>query len=326
MRTTKSLLASRTFQRFRESGLLTITILWIALFIYGSITVPYFFKATFWNGIFKTYAPCTLMAIGVAVLTIGGSFDMSCGSTASFCCVMTVYCHSVFGYNIALSCLIGVMSGVLCGYIKGALSTYLRIAPLLMTFAFSKIIEGVGQWMVPDASLIGAALDISKLYAKKPLGIPVSVWMILFSLLVWLVIKRTRLGIHIYALGNDFGRAYSTGIEYRKTRMLSFVYCGLMTGIAGLAITGVVATAQYDYAVPLNIQAIAACIVGGVFIGGGEGTVLGAALGSLFFGVLSSTVLASVRNIDYQALVSNLLVFLCIMIPSAIKMLQKKRI
>ncbi len=321
----KSILQSRHFRSFRENGLLTICVLWVILFIYGSLRVSYFFKPSFWMGIFKTYTPCALMSIGLAALMISGGSDMSCGSTASLCCVIIVYCRRVFGFSVPLSLLMGVLTGLMCGIVKGTIATYMRVTPLLMTYAFSQIAQGLGRWLVPNAVSIGSALELSKLYGSRIIGIPFPLWMTIFCVLIWVVIKNTYLGNHFYAMGNDGLRAFATGVQFNKTRMLANIFCGLMTGVAGIAVSGVTATAQYNYAAPLNIQAIASCVVGGVFIGGGEGTVLGAVLGSYFFGVLSSTVLARVTNMDYQALISNLLVFLCIMIPSGIKILRRKR-
>jgi len=140
------------------------------------------------------------------------------------------------------------------------------------------------------------------------------------------VIKKTSVGIHIYAMGNDFNRAYATGINYQKTRMVSYLFCGLMSGVAGVAITGLVGSGSYNYGSPLNVQAIAACVVGGVFLGGGSGGVLGAALGAIFFGILSQVILAVVTNIYLQSLVNFVLVFLCIVGPSMWKSMRNKRV
>ena len=108
--------------------------------------------------------------------------------------------------------------------------------------------------------------------------------------------------------------------------MMSYLFCGLMSGIAGVAITGLIAAGMYNYGSPLNVQAIAACVVGGITLGGGSGTVLGAALGAIFFGMLSQVILALVTNIYIQSLVNYALVFLCIVGPSVWKAIRQKRI
>jgi ribose transport system permease protein len=311
---------------YRENGIITILILLVIVFVYGAITVPYFFKANFWMSIWKTYVPVALMSLGLGVVIIGGGSDMSCGSTSSLCCVVIIYTHMAWGWSIPASCLAGMLCGVLCGAFKGAMVTYVRLNPLLSTFAFSWVAEGIGQWIAPHPQVIGAAMDISKLYGKKPLGIPTPVWMLLVCLLVWAVIKRTSLGIHVYAMGNDFNRAYATGINYQRTRMMTYLFCGLMSGVAGIALTGLIGAASYSYGSALNVQAIASCVVGGVPTGGGVGTILGAAIGAIFFGILSQVVMAVVTNIYFQSLVNYLLVFLCIALPVIWKAVRNKRV
>ena len=154
------------FGQLKENGILTILALFVIVFAYGAITVPYFFKNSFWLSIWKTYAPIALMSIGLAVVIIGGGSDMSCGSTASLCGVIVVYTHMAWGWSIPMSCVAGMLCGVLCGAFKGAMVTYVRLNPLLSTFAFSWVAEGIGQWIAPHPQAIGAAMDIAKVFGR----------------------------------------------------------------------------------------------------------------------------------------------------------------
>lgn len=319
-------IVKRSFRNSKENGLAVIFLLNIAVFMLGASFVPYFFKGSFWSGVFMTYTPVTLMSIGLAVVLIGGAIDLSVGSTASLSCVLLVYSHNVMGLDLYLSLFIAMACGLLFGAFKGIVIVKLRLNPFITTFAFSLIAEGTGHWIIPDTHKVGGAHDFTAAYAKSFFGLPFPIWFIIAGLLIWLIIQNTSVGLHIFALGNDPFRGYSTGINCEKTSIVSYVFCGFMSGLAGIAITGLISVGSYSYGTALNLQAIAACIVGGVVLEGGGGSVLGAVFGALFLGMLSQVVMAIIKNPYLQPIVAYSLVFLCIIIPSMIKAVRKKGI
>jgi ribose transport system permease protein len=302
-----------------------LLLVFLALAI-GATFTDYFATAPYLNSIFRNYMPIVFVALGQSVVVIGGGIDLSIGTVASLVNCVIIYFYLGAGMNPCLAVALGIAVGVAFGAVNGILISIFRLNSLISTFAMSWITGGLALWILPEPSKYKMAADFSNFY-KGSLGfIPMPFVMLIIALIVWYCIMASSTGPQIYATGSDLKRAYITGINVTKTRIVSYMYSGFMASLAGIAIIGTMgggfATVGGGYTLP----GIAACVIGGISLLGGSGTAVGSIIGGFFMAFLTSLVLAI--NVDpyYQGLLTNAAILLSILIPSLIHMLRHKRI
>lgn len=300
-------------------------ILLLVLCIYGAVTVSYFFKATYIISILKNYTPIILVSLGLSVVIIGGGIDLAIGTIASLVNVIVMLLTVEAGVNIWIAMAAGIVVGLICGLLNGAIIAYARLNPLISSFAFSWVTGGLALWMVPDPNIYDLASDMVSFYSKSILGIPVCVLLIIFAFLVWFAVMKTDEGLHIYALGNDMKRTFVTGISVEKTRIVSYMYSGFCASLAGIAMTGAMGVGSATLGDGYTIQGIAACVIGGVALTGGVGSAFGGISGGMFIGLLTSMVVSSKIGPYYQGLVTNLIILLSILAPSIINTVKNSK-
>lgn len=293
-------------------------VLVIILCIYGAITIPYFFKASYLVGLLKNYTPMILVSVGMSVVIIGGGIDLAIGTIASLVNVIVMLCSVQYGMSIWLSMLIGIGVGLMCGIINGSIIAFARLNPLISSFAFSWITGGIALWMVPDANKYDLATDMVNFYKGSVIGIPVPVILIVISVVVWEIIMKMNAGVGVYALGNNMKNAYTTGISIEKARILSYAFSGFCAAMAGIAMTGAMGGGYASIGDGYTVKAIAACVIGGIALTGGKGSVIGGVTGGVFIGLLAALVISSPIDPLKQGFVTNLIILISILIPSMI--------
>lgn len=300
-------------------------VLFLVLCVYGAITVSYFFKETYIAGLCQNYAGLMILSLGMGAVVISGGIDLSIGATASLVNVSIMLMNTVVGLNMWLAMLLGIILGIICGILNGIIVSFFRINSLISTFAFSWIAEGIALWLVPNPNLFPSADDIVSLYHKTLIGIPFPIWLVIFCLIVWLFIMKTERGMQIYAVGGDIKRAYSTGINTNLAQITAFAFSGLCAGIAGICFTGAMGGGFATYGNDLTVRAIAACVVGGIALTGGKGSLFGAVSGGAFLGLLTASVIAANINPYYQGIVTNGIILVSILLPSIVMTVIEKR-
>ncbi len=301
-----------------------LLLIFLALAI-GATFTDYFATAPYLNSIFRNYMPIIFVALGHAVVIIGGGIDLSIGTLASLVNCVIVYFYLGMGMSPYLAVAIGIAVGIAFGALNGVLISIFRLNPLISTFAMSWVTGGIALWILPEPSKYNLAVDFSNFY-KGSLGfIPMPFVMLIIALIVWYCIMSSSTGPQIYATGSDLKRAFITGINVTKTRIVSYMYSGFMASLAGIAIIGTMGGGFATVGGVYTLPGIAACVIGGVSLMGGSGTVMGGVIGGFFMAFLTSLVLAI--NVDpyYQSLLTNAAILLSILIPSLIRMLRHKR-
>ena len=219
-------------------------------------------------------------AIGMTLIIISGGIDLSVGSIIALCGVFaaTLVTHTsapvVFLGTIAL--------GAFCGLINGSLTVGLRLLPFIITLGTMQIFRGAGK-IATKGTPVNLPFDVT---AFKPwmggAGIPWGVWlMILLVILFSMILRYTRFGRHIFAVGSNEHTATLCGVNVGKVKLFVYMISGALAGLA--AVMNVAKSSQGDptTASGLELDIIAAVVIGGASLSGGEGTVLGALIGAL---------------------------------------------
>jgi ribose/xylose/arabinose/galactoside ABC-type transport system permease subunit len=236
----------------------------------------------------REVSPNAIAAVGVALLMLGGEFDLSIGSMLALVGVVTIGLFNVTG-----SVLVGVLGGLACGLVVGSINGYLvtreRMSSLMVTLAMMFVIRGVVYVSTGKAAVLDeqSLTVFQQLYQGSigPLPIPVLLAALVFGVFQF-VLTQTPFGRALYASGGNPSAARLSGIRVARLKLISFVVCSLLAAVAGLLITAQTDTGYFDAgATGFELIVIAAVVLGGVSLAGGQGSLVGAMLGVLIIGV-----------------------------------------
>jgi ribose/xylose/arabinose/galactoside ABC-type transport system permease subunit len=232
-----------------------------------------------------------IIAMGMTAVIISGGIDLSVGSMMAFCGMVGGYLMIRLGGTIPtagpmlVGTIAGVITGLLCGLLNGALITKLRLPPFIVTLGTMSAFRGISYVMnngqmydVPTYTYLGRG-DI--------LDIPVCV--IIAALIVVaavFVLRYTRLGRYTYAIGSNREAAFHAGVNVERNLTLIYSLTGLVVGIAAMIATSRTVSAQPTAGISLELDIIAAVVIGGASLSGGRGTITGTIVGTLLISFL----------------------------------------
>lgn len=293
-------------------------VLMLAIYFVNLSLVKGFTGGTAFLSFLNLSVPLVCLTIGLSVVVIGGGFDVSLG--AIVCVVNVAYVTLVDkGYPVFVSALAGVALAMLIGLLNGTMIGVFRLNPLLTTFATTSVASGLALCIMPTPQGAGNADFISFYSTGHILGLPTSVWFVLVPLIIWGVIRLTPLGIWIYAVGKDEKKAYFSGINANAVHFVTYLYAAFCTALGAIALSGNIGGGNPTVGLSLSMNAVAAVVIGGVALTGGEGKPLGAMFGALFMYLLTYTIYGAKINAYYQGLSTAIVMLVGVLIMSLIK-------
>ena len=295
--------------------LLTITIaLFIAIYALSIIFLgdKGFSKIQMFFNLFNENAALIVIACGLTVVMITGSIDISVGGSTALICTACTVCLNNHGFNFYTALILALGIGLVFGAVQGFLVAYLEMQPFIVTLAGMFLGRGlvalieVNQIQVANPAfekLSGARIlipflgDVNKkgvlIQSKLEYGVVVALIIVCF--MYWLL-KKTRLGRSFYAVGGNSQSALMLGINIKRTKFYAHLLCGLLAGIGGFLYVFHTRSGSVQQATGLEMDAIAASIIGGTLLTGGVGNIFG----TLFGVLVSAIVLLVVTAIGSQ--------------------------
>ena len=256
---------------------LTLIVLFIAL----TIATPHFLTAINLASVARQTAVINMMALGMTLVIITGGIDLSVGSILAIAGLFGTMAIKD-GYPIPLAILIGIASGLLCGLLNGLMITQLRINPFIVTLGTLEAYRGFALVVSKGLPVHEIPDSFSYLGDGNLLGIPFSLWLLaLCAVLMHFVLEHTKLGRYAFAIGSNSAAAYYAGVPIKFH--LTAVYA-----IAGMIEASRLMTGQPTAGQGYELQAIAAVVIGGGSLQGGEGSVVGTLIGAFIIGLLSN--------------------------------------
>jgi ribose transport system permease protein len=243
------------------------------------------------------------VAVGMTLLMISGGIDLSVGYVVSLATVTTVLAYRAVGgqepWASAAAILTGLATGVLCGLANGLLVTRFRVLPFVATLGMLGIARGVGQRLSKGQPVTfnaeGGRWPAWTDWLGRPSPEPEwllfspGVWTVLVVALAAAVLLRyTVLGRHCFAVGSNEATARLCGVRVGRTKVVLYLLAGLITGWAGVLQTARSRSGHFNVQAGLELEVIAAVVIGGGSLSGGEGSILGTLLGALLLAVLQS--------------------------------------
>ncbi|HCM5253387.1 autoinducer 2 ABC transporter permease LsrC [Klebsiella variicola] len=254
----------------------------VALFAVLVVLNPAYFSLQTLAMIFASSQILCLLALGATLVMLTRNIDVSVGSSVGLCAIAVGVALNN-GYGLATAIAFALAIGALAGAFNGLLVVGLRIPAIVATLGTLGLYRGVmllwtgGKWIegLPDSL---KSLSEPAFIGVSPLG-----WLVLALLLAggWLL-SRTSFGRDFYAVGDNLAAARQLGVAVNRTRMLAFTLNGMLAACAGIVFAAQIGFVPNQTGSGLEMKAIAACVLGGISLLGGTGTLLGAFLGAFF--------------------------------------------
>ncbi len=288
-----------------------ITLL-VVVFTANVIVADNFLTAFNVRSIFANVIPLAAVAVGQTIIVLGRGIDLSIGAIATLSSVVTVSMVEPLGLPGAL--LVGLATGAACGLVNGILVAVVRLQPIVATFATSFVWAGLALFVLPPGADAAPRMpeSIVQGYRDSLLGIPIAAWLLVALAVSWLVLKRTRLIRHVYAVGGDEHAAFATGVRVAKVQIMTYVIGGLYASLASFAMLANSGSADALAGAGLTLASVAALVIGGTRLSGGAGGAGGTIIGVLVLQLLTSLLVAIRPPTDVRQLIDGLLVILAL--------------
>lgn len=289
---------------------------------------PNLFQRNILNSNMRVFLPLILLSAGQAFVILGGGIDISVGSIVS---IVNALLATQLGANASpektlLMMFVVILVGMAAGAVNGFFTSYLRLQPIITTYATSFLFAGIALFILPSPGG-GIPGGISTFYRETtPLGLPFTLYMIPVILIAWYLIRQTRYGGFLYAVGGKPEAAYETAVPVNEVQFSTYVISGLMAAFSGIALTLLVSSGNATIGDQLTLTSITAVVIGGTALRGGVGGVTGAVIGAIILGLLKNII--SFANVDlwWQTFVNAAIIVVALAAPGLISLFRRRRV
>jgi ribose transport system permease protein len=310
----------------RQPALFALVLLLLAIVI-NLVVQPNMLARDTLNSNMRVFLPLILLAVGQAVVILGGGIDISVGGIVSI--VNTVLATRVglqgspedMWRYVFLSLLIGLLAGAINGFFVA----FLRLQPIITTYATSFLYAGLALFVLPNPGG-GIPGDIAGLYrSSTPLNLPLAFYVIAIVLLIWFYLRSTRYGTFLYAVGGRPQAAYETAVPVTMAQFSTYVISGLMAAVAGIAITMLSGSGNADIGGPMTLNSITAVVIGGNALSGGVGGVAGPVMGAITLGVIQNIISFADIETWWETLVRAIIIVVALAAPGIVNLFRTRR-
>lgn len=232
-----------------------------------------------------------IIAVGMTSIIISAGIDLSVGSMLALCGMVGAYTMIAVGGAdpqggaLVVGTIVGVIAGTVCGLLNGVLITKLKLQPFIVTLGTMSAFRGISYVMndgqpynVPGYRYLGEGVV---------LGIPISVLIFAFVIAIAsFLLRYSRLGRYTYAIGSNREAAFHAGVNVERNLIYIYTFTGLLVGIAAMIATSRTVSSQPTAGIALELDIIAAVVIGGASLAGGRGTITGTIIGTLLISFL----------------------------------------
>jgi simple sugar transport system permease protein len=297
--------------KIKRSGnafLLMITIaLFLVMYALGMLVFQDkgFAKPQMFLNLFISNAGLIVIGCGMTLVMITRGIDISVGSVTALVCMSSAYVMENKGFNAYSALVISLIIGILFGVVQGYLIAYLKIQPFIVTLA--GMFFGRGMTAVISTEMISIKNELFLTWANNKIYLPFGsvnkkgvyqpayiyptvIAALLIVILITVLLKYTKFGRKLYAIGGNEQSALMMGINVRKTKLMAYILEGLLAGLGGFLFCLNSSAGFVEQAKGMEMDAISAAVIGGTLLSGGVGTVIGTLFGVLIKGTITSLI------------------------------------
>ncbi len=233
-----------------------------------------------------------IAALGMTLIIMSGGIDLSVGSTIALSTVVIAVLLKDFGASATVAALGGIAVGALCGLVNGLLITRLKVVPFIVTLGMMQLVRGVAKWLAREQRVDAPDTWLNELAATVPADrqwmlLPPGVWLlIVLALLVAALLRYTTLGRHTVAVGSNEQTARLCGVRVNAVKVAVYTLAAALAGLAGVMQFSRLTMGDPSVAMGLELEVIAAVVIGGGSLSGGEGSVGGTLIGAFIMTII----------------------------------------
>lgn len=300
---------------------IVIAIVVIALLVIAGLTIPNFLSINNILKVMRTSSIVSIVSFGSAMVIIIKGIDLSVGGLIAVCAMVSGLLMTS-GIPVAIAIIVGLIAGGLLGLFSGVMVEKLEVPAFITTLVIGQLANGLALVLNGGNSLSVTNESYDFLGNGKILGIPVSIFITIFFLLLsYFIMNKTKLGTHIYALGGNKQVVKNQGISTAKINYFVFAFSGICAAAAGILLSSQLNTVHPTQGGNYQLDAVAACVIGGINMAGGEGKVYNAIIGALIIGFLRN----ALNLIGLHPYYQNLIVGVLIISIVAYSMYQRRK-
>ena len=307
-------------------GILSVLVL---LCVIVSIATSKFLKPNNLISVLRQISINAYIALGMTLIIILGHIDLSVGAIVAMSGTLTVGFIVTQGLPIPVAILLGILLGMAAGMISGMIVTYFRVPAFIITMAMMNVCSGVAYvYSGGQATRINddffSAIGTGYLFNTIPLPV---VYMIILIIVISFLLGKTKFGTYIYAIGGNREAARLSGVPIKKVEIAVFTISGVLSAFAGLVLCSRMYSGQPSVGSGYELDAIAACVLGGTSMSGGKGRISGTLFGAMVIGVISNGLNLIGVSSYWQLIVKGLIIACAVLLDSQkgkISLLKKK--
>ncbi len=303
----------KIFLRSREAQLIAAILVMVAAIAFR---FPAFVTPTNLASVFNDTSILIILAFGQMAVILTRCIDLSIAANLALCGMISALINVAYpDLSLVVVLTVVVLAGAIFGAINGLLVWKLDIPSIVVTLGTMTIFRGT-IFLLTNGAWVNAheMSDAFKAFPRSTLlGLPILSWFaIIIIAIIWLVMTRTAFGRSLYAIGGNPVAAVYVGIDVGKARFWAFVLSGALAGLSGYLWISRYAVAYVDIASGFELDVVAACVIGGISISGGIGTVGGALLGALFLGIVKNALPVIHVSPFWQMAISGIVIIIAV--------------
>jgi ribose transport system permease protein len=268
--------------------------------------------------VFRQTSINAIIAIGMTFVILTSGIDLSVGSTLAFSSAVAAYLLAN-GYNIFLVILVALAIGFFAGCVNGIFIAKGKIQPFIATLAMMQLLRGATLVFTNGKPIAVRSSEVSPVFAfigrGNVMGIHVPIIITIIVLLIaHFLLKYTKFGRYVYAIGGNEESSVLSGINVDKVKISTYAISGLLSALVGLIVISRLSSAQPTAGVSYEMDAIAAVVLGGTTLSGGQGSVLGTLIGALIIGLLNNALNLMDVQSYYQMIAKAIVILIAVLL------------
>lgn len=310
----------------KKSNMTAMGVVLILMIIIASVLSPYFLDIYNIQALVRDLAFIGMIGIGQSLLLLIGELDLSVGKIASLCGILAGMMMVNYGMNPYLSLIIALLLGIVFGGINGLIITKLRLNSMVATIGMQGVYGGINLVLTKGKAITGIPSGIY-IFGKGNLG-PVPfpfVFTIIVLICVLFLVKKTKTGRYIYAIGNSREAAKILGIKVDRIRIMIYAIVGFISSLAGILYVARLGSSQSAIGENWPMNSIASSVIGGVSLTGGIGNPAGALIGAAVISIIQNMIVLFGVNVYWQSAVSGIVVVIAISFSSISDMIRERK-
>lgn len=286
-----------------------------AVFLFFAVAAPNFLSSKNVINILRQVSMFGIVVTGVSAVMIGGGMDLSVGGQMAVVGMILGYLMVNLNVNIVLASIIGILMGCCFGSLNGILAVKLHMAPIIVTLSMMLVLQGVAYLITGGYPITGMPDAFTKIGQGYVGIIPIPVIIfVIFIIFSWVVMNKTYLGRHIYALGGNKEAARLAGINVDRLTVFIYAFTGFAASIAAIIMVGRTNASQPGAGSSYPFDCMTAACLGGISISGGEGKISGVVVGVIILGILDNGLVLMGVNSNFQSVVKGLILLVAVAI------------